>query len=145
MLISLEGDFHSRGEVYAMNAAFEHPLGEILAGISFAIARPDAASVTINKLDSTSQQRGIADAMMQRFYMKVLSLRSTQAQADCPSGEDKVAGKGTFYDVSFMQWGLPILSVSVYEGSCRLVEIDSTGRVLQDDAEFWDLIHQAAD
>ena len=144
-LISLEGKLQSRGGVYAMNAAFQHLLEEILAGVSFAPARPDSATLTVNKLDSTSQQMEIAGGMMQRLYMKVLSLHSTQAQTDCPSEEDKVAGKGTFYEMSFMQWGLPILPVSVYEGSCRQVEINSTNQFLEGDAEFWDLLHQAAD
>jgi len=86
----------------------------------------------------------IADALMQKLYAKVLTLHSTQAQPNCPSGEDKVAGKGTFYDVSYIQWGLPILSVSTYEGSCRLIEITTTSQFLQGDSEFWDMMHQAA-
>jgi len=45
--------------------------------------------------------------------------------------------------VNFTQWDLPILQVSVYEGSCRLIEINSTSQFLQGDKEFWDLIHRA--
>jgi hypothetical protein len=145
-LISLEGNFHSRGGTYVMNESFKRLLSEILAGASFAPAHPDAASLTLQKGESTSQQTGITDAtLQQKLYKKVLTLRQTQAQPNCPSGEDKVAGKGTFYNVSFTQWGLPILQVTVYEGSCQLIEITSTRQFLQGDQEFWDLIHRAAD
>ena len=144
-LISLEGHFQSRGGIYTMNAAFKRLLGNILAGATFAPAHPDAAFLTVDTQKGPSEQGGIADAaLLQQLYKKVLTLRPAQAQPNCPSGEDKVARVGTFYEVDFTQWDLPILQVSVYEGSCRLIEINSTSQPLQGDKEFWDLIHRAA-
>jgi hypothetical protein len=144
-LISLEGHFQSRGGTYAMNESFKRLLGEILAGAAFAPARPDAASLILSRGGSASQQTRIADAaLLQRLYKKVYTLQRTQAQPNCPSGADKVAGKGTFYNYSFTQWDLPILQVDVYEGSCRLIEISSTGQFLQGDQEFWNLVHHGA-
>ncbi len=143
-LISLEGHFQSRGGTYTMNETFKRLLKDILVGATFAPARPDAALLTVNTQKSPGQQGGIADAaLLQQLYKKVLTLRPAQAQPNCPSGQDKVAGVGTFYDVNFTQWDLPILQVSVYEGSCRLIEINSTSQFLQGDKEFWDLIHRA--
>ena len=148
-LISLEGHFQSRGGTYAMNASFKRLLGVILAGATFAPARPDAALLTLSRGGSASQQTRIAGAaLLQRLYKKVYTLQPTQAQPNCPSGADKVAGKGTFYDYSFTQWDLPILQLDVYEGSCRLIEISSeissTGQFLQGDQEFWNLVHHGA-
>jgi len=144
-LISLEGLFQSRGGTYTMNEPFKHLLGEILAGATFAPARPDTASLTLSREGSTSQQTRITDAaLLQKLYKKVYTLQRTHAQPNCPSGADKVAGKGTFYDYSFTQWDLPILRVSIYEGSCRLIEITSTGQFLQGDQEFWNLVHHGA-
>ena len=143
-LVSLEGYFQSRGGTYAMNEAFKGLLKEILAGVAFAAARPDAALLTVNSEKGLDQSGGITDAaLLEQLYKKVLTLRPAQAQPNCPSGEDKVAGVGTFYDVKFTQWDLPILQVSVYEGSCRFIEIDATSQFLQGDREFWDLIHRA--
>src|SRR6266702_884046 len=144
-LVSLEGHFHSRGGTYTTNEAFKRLLKNILAGATFSPARPDAALLTVNTQKGPFQQGGIADAaLLQQLYKKVLTLRPAQAPSNCPSGKDKVAGVGTLYDVNFTQWDLPILQVSVYEGSCRLIEINSTSQFLQGDREFWDLIHRAA-
>ncbi len=144
-LISLEGHFQSRGGTYTMDEAFKRLLKDILAGATFTPARPDAALLTVDTQKGPGQQGGIADAALQQLYKKVLTLRPAQAPSNCPSGEDKVAGVGTIYDVAFTQWDLSILQVSVYEGSCRLIEINSTSQPLQGDREFWDLIHRAAD
>jgi hypothetical protein len=144
-LISLEGHFQSRGGTYVMNKAFKRLLGEILAGATFAPARPDAASLTLSRAGGAGQQTRIADAaLLQRLYKKVYTLQRTRAQPNCPSEADKVAGKGTFYHYSFTQWDLPILQVDVYEGSCRLIEISPTGQFLQGNQEFWNLVHHAA-
>jgi hypothetical protein len=144
-LVSLKGNFQSRGGTYAMNEAFKRLLKDILSSATFAQAHPDAALLTINTQKSPSQSGPITDAaLLQQLYKKILALRPAQAPSNCPSGEDKVAGVGTFYDVKFTQWDLPILQVSVYEGSCRLIQINSTGQFLQGDREFWDLIHRAA-
>jgi len=143
-LISLEGHFQSRGGTYTMNGAFKRLLKDILTGATFAPARPDAALLTFNTQKGPGQQGGITDAaLLQQLYKKVLTLQPTQVPSNCPSEEDKVAGVGTFYDVNFTQWDLPILQVGVYEGSCRLIEINSTSQFLQGDKEFWDLIHRA--
>lgn len=142
-LISLEGNFHTRGGWYTMNAQFKRLLEQTLASATFVTAHPDSASLNLMKGNSVSQQGELHDTkLFQKFYNKVLTLPSTQPPPNCPSGEDKVAGKGTLYYVSFTQWDLPILQVEVYEGSCKLIELTYTNQALQGDQAFWDLAHR---
>jgi hypothetical protein len=145
--ISLEGEYHSRSGLYAMNNQFKRLLSETLTAATFAPVRPDRLMLSFldrKKMD-TSQRMTIADTyLMQALYAKVLTLHPTQPQPGCPSEADKVANKGKWYDFSFSQWDLPILQFEVYEGSCTLIQIAATSRVLQGDQEFWNLVHRTA-
>ena len=143
-LISLNGDIHSRTGLYTLNDQFKHLLEETLAGAAFAPARPDAATLTIQKRDVTSAQVIKDLTFMEQFYMKFTTLQPAQPQPDCPSGADKVAGKGIFYDFHFSQWSLPILQAMAYEGSCKLIENTLTGQYYRGDQEFWNLVHRSA-
>ncbi len=143
-LISLNGNIHSRTGLYTLNDQFKHLLEETLAGAIFAPARPDTATLTIQKRDVTSAQIMKDTTFLEQFYTKFTTLQPAQPPQDCPSGADKVAGKGTFYDFRFSQWSLPLLEAEVYEGSCKLIENTSTGQYYQGDQEFWNLVHSAA-
>ncbi len=144
-LVSLNGNLQSRTGSYTMNDKFKRVLEEILMAATFAPARPDALSFLVEKEYVSSQTVGIDDqAFIAKFYANILTLQPTPQQQGCPSEADKVAGKATWYDIRFTQWSLPVLHVSAYEGSCKLVEIGSTGQQYQGDQEFWNLVHQAA-
>ncbi len=142
-LISLNGNIHSRTGLYTLNDQFKRLLEETLAGATFAPARPDAATLTIQKRDVTSAQMIKDMTFLEQFYRKFTTLQPVQPQPNCPSEADKVAGKGTFYDFRFSQWSLPILQAEVYEGSCKLIENTSTRQYYQGDQEFWNLVHRA--
>ncbi len=143
-LISLNGNVHSRTGIYTLNDQFKRLLEETLAGATFAPARPDAATLTIQKRDVTSAHSMKDMAFLQQFYTKFTTLQPAAPPQGCPSEADKVAGKGTFYDFRFSQWSLPILQAEVYEGSCKLIENTSTGQYYQGDQEFWNIVHRAA-
>ncbi len=144
-LVSLNGNLQSRTGLYTMNDQFKRFLEETLAAATFAPTRPDALSFLVEKEYVYSQPVGIDDKVfIEKLYAKILALQPVQPQQGCPSEADKVAGKATWYDIRFTQWSLPVLQVSAYEGSCKLVENSSTGQPYQGDQEFWDLVHQAA-
>jgi hypothetical protein len=142
-LISLNGNLQSRTGLYSMNDQFKLLLNETLAGATFAPAHPDAASLSIQKSDLSSEQVLKNMTFIEQFYAKFNTLQSAQAPQDCPSGADKVAGKGTLYNFLFSQWSLPVLQVEVYEGSCKLIQNTSTGQSYQGDQEFWNFVHRA--
>jgi len=143
-LISLNGNVHTRTGLYTLSDQFKRLLEETLAGATFAPARPDAATLTIQKRDVTSAQIMKDMTFLEQFYTKFTTLQPAQPLQGCPSEADKVAGKGTFYDFRFSQWSLPLLQAEVYEGSCKLIENTSTGQYYQGDQEFWNLVYRAA-
>jgi hypothetical protein len=149
--ISLEGNYKSRGGTFVMNGRFKQLFEQTLAAATFASARPDQLTLDLQPENGIARQSTIADAgLRQQLYTKIFALPAGIAQPNCPPGEDKVAGKGKWYMLSFTQWDLPVLvHVDAYEGSCTLVSLDvgqgtGMGQVLQGDGEFWDLVHQAA-
>lgn len=149
--ISLEGNYKSRGGTFMMNSQFKQLFTQTLAAATFAPARPDQLTLEVQPARGAVQQSTITDAgLRQRLYAKIFALPTGKAQPNCPSGEDKVAGKGAWYVFSFTQWDLPVLvNVDAYEGSCTFVSLDAgqgmgAGQVLQGDGEFWSLVHQAA-
>jgi hypothetical protein len=134
-----------------MNAQFKHLFEQTLAAASFVPARPDRLTLNLEPYRGITRLSTIADARLrQQLYTKIFALPAGKAQPNCPSGEDKLAGKGKFYVLSFTQWDLPVLvNVDAYEGSCRVLSLDAdqgmgSGPVLQGDAAFWALVHQAA-
>ncbi len=149
--VSLEGNYKSRGGIFMMNGQFKHLFEQTLAAATFAPARPDRLTLDIQPEKGVARQSTIADARLrQQLYTKIFVLSEGKAQPNCPSGEDKVAGKGKWYLLNFTQWDLPVLvNVDAYEGSCTFVSLDAgqgtgMGQVLQGDGEFWALVHQAA-
>ncbi len=142
-LISLNGNRQSRTGLYTLNDQFKRLLNETLAGATFAPARPDATTLSIQKSGSSSSQVLKNMTFIEQFYIKFNTLQPAQTPRDCPSEADKVAGKGTLYNFHFSQWSLPILQAEVYEGSCQLIQNTSTGQSYQGDQEFWNLVHRA--
>lgn len=145
-LITLEGNFHSRTGTYAVNADFQKLLSDTLASTQFAAASPDAANFTVATAQTSSHTESAPLAQLQPIYQKALTLPTTTAQTDCPSGADKLAGKGTFYSLTFTQWNVPIMHLDIYDGSCTLINLGwsdaiiTANRVLAGDQTFWDMI-----
>ena len=147
--ISLEGNYQSRGGTFVMTDQFKRLVEQTLTTASFAPARPDRLTLDLEPERGVARQSTIADAgLRQQLYTKLFVLSTGKAQPDCPPEEDKVAGKGKWYILTFTQWDLPVLvNVDAYEGSCLFLSLDAgqgAGRVLQGDGAFWDLVHQAA-
>lgn len=155
--ISLVGNHTSRSGAFTrtgtfiMNDQFKQLFKQTLKAASFAQARPDQLTLNLQAGNSVARQSTITDQeLRQQLYTKIFALPEGKVQPDCPSNEDKVAGKEKWYTFNFTQWNLPLLmSVDVYEGSCRQVSLDAnqgmaTGQVLQGDGAFWNLVHQAA-
>ena len=149
--ISLEGNYKSRSGTFVMNGQFKQLFEQTLAVATFAPASPDRLTLDFQPGNGVARQSTIADAgLRQQLYTKIFALPAGKAQPNCPSGEDKAAGKGKWYTLSFMQWDLPVLvNVDAYEGSCTLVSLDANqgmgvGQVLQGNGAFWALVHQAA-
>lgn len=141
--VSLDGMYKSRGGMYVMNDQFKQVFAQTLTGAKFAPARPDQLALTIQQGGSTIQHGLVADAALkQRLYEKIFALHRGKPVLGCPSGADKVAGKGKWYTLSFTQWDLPVLGIEAYEGSCKLVSFNVDGQVLLGDQEFWDLVHR---
>jgi hypothetical protein len=147
--ISLEGDYKSRSGTFVMNSQFQQLFEQTLAKATFAPARPDQLTLDFEPENGVARQSTITDASLrQQLYTKIFALPTGKAPPNCPSGEDKVAGKGKWYTLSFTQWDLPVLvNVDAYEGSCTLISLDAgqgmgVGQVLQGDQEFWDLVHR---
>ncbi len=143
--ITLDGAHQTRGGTYTLSDQFNQLLAEIAARATFAPAQPDQLALTIRTASTTSHQTIVANtAFIQQLYHKAFALHPTTPQPDCPSGADKVAGKGTWYTFAFSQWSLPLLNVEAYEGSCLYVNLSSTSQLVQGDQTFWALVHQAA-
>ena len=149
--ISLDGNYQSRGGTFMMNDQFKQLFQQILTTTTFAPAHPDQLTLNLQPSRGINRQITITDAgLRQQLFTKIFTLPAGKAQQDCPSGEDKVAGKGYWYTFSFTQWDLPVLvHADAYEGSCTFLSLDADGgmgmgQILQGDGAFWDLVHQAA-
>jgi hypothetical protein len=58
---------------------------------------------------------------------------------------DKINHKANWYNLAFTQWNLPIMNLTAYEGSCKLVQPSpgvSQGQTLIGNAAFWNLVHR---
>jgi hypothetical protein len=142
--VAIEGGYQSRGGAFAMSDPFRGLLHSLLAGATFAPARPDHLTLSIAKDYTTSSQINVGDTqIMLALYDRVSTLPQTPSQPGCPPDSDKINHKGTFMTFSFTQWSLPIAQFSIYEGSCSFVQWAITGQWLRADPAFWDLVHRA--
>ncbi len=146
-LVALYGQYHSRGGVYRMNGQFKQLFAKILAGVVFTPARPDSLVLSLYT-GKTSGQFTVRDTqLIQKLYARILTFPTAQPPPDNCLGNDKVAGKQKWYELTFLQWNLALLHISAYEASCTFVARDfDTGQsqYLQADQQFWTLLHQAA-
>ncbi len=145
-LVDLHGEYHSRGGVSRMNEQFEQLWTKVLAGIVFSPARPDTLLLSLST-NKDSRALTVRDTkLVQEFYTRIFTFSTTQPPPDSCLGNDKVAGKQKWYELTFLQWNLTLLHVSAYEASCVFVERDFDSgqrQYLQADQQFWTLLHQA--
>jgi len=146
-LVALDGQYHSRGGVYRMNEEFKQLFAKALAGVVFMLARPDSLLLSLST-GKTSGQLTVRDTqLIQKLYTRIFPFPAAQPPPDNCLGNDKVAGKQKWYELTFLQWNLTLLHISAYEASCIFVARDfDTGQsqYLQADQQFWTLLHQAA-
>lgn len=144
--IDLEGDYHTKTGRFAMTGAFQQLLNQTLAGATFAPARPDQLSLTVLIGKGTASNRAVTDASLsQQIYTRAFTLPAAPAALPQTCDQnDKVNGKGRWYTFDFSQWGLSILHLELFEGSCRLITLFPADKLVEGDASFWDLIHRAA-
>jgi hypothetical protein len=149
--ITLQGNDQSRSGTFAVTASFEQLFEQTLATAAFAPAKADRLTMEIQKGNGVTNQTAIGDPqLVQQLFTTVFALPVGVAEPNCPSEQDKVAGKGTWYTLEFIEWDLlTLIIVDAYEGSCTQVRLDdgqgtNPGQILQGNAEFWSLVHQAA-
>jgi len=143
--IDLEGNYHSRTGRFVMTSAFRQLLNQTLAGAAFAPALPDQLSLTVLIGKGTASNQSVTDANLRRqIYSRAFTLPAAPASLPQTCDQnDKVNGKGRWYTFDFSQWGLSILHLELFEGSCKLITLYPAGKLVQGDASFWDWIHRA--
>lgn len=145
-LVTLGGQYQSRGGAYRMNDQFQQLFTKTLAGVTFKPAHPDTLFIDINT-NQTSGHLTVKDlTLTQKLYSRIFTFPTAQPPPDNCTGNDKVAGKSKWHELTFLQWDLTLLRVSAYEGSCTFVTRDSDSgqsQYLQADEQFWTLLHQA--
>ena len=142
--IDLEGNYRTRTGQFVMTGAFKQLLNQTLAGATFAPARPDQLSLTVLIGKGTASNQTVTDASLrQQIYARVFALPAAPASLPQTCDQnDKVNGKGRWYTFDFSQWGLPILHLELFEGSCKLITLYPAGKLVQGDTSFWNLIHR---
>src|SRR5262249_521021 len=147
-MVSVAGGYQSRGGVFAMTEQFRSVLHSVLAGATFAPARPDHLALEVEKGQTTSYQVQVSDTqLMLALYDAVFTLPETASQPGCPPTADKLAGTGTFVSLTFTQWNLQLVQITTYQGSCSFVQLTPPGAPpgpwLRANQAFWDLVHRA--
>jgi hypothetical protein len=144
--IDLEGKDRVRSGRFIMTDAFKQLLNQTLAGATFAPARPDQLSLTVQMGNGTTSNQLVTDtSLRQQIYARAFELPAAPASLPQTCDQnDKVNGKGRWYTLDFSQWGLSLLHMELFEGSCKLITLYPAGKLVQGDANFWDLIHRAA-
>jgi len=144
--LSLQGDYRTRGGTFLLTNAFKDLFTQALVGAAFAPARPDQLAVSIETGNGTASSQQVTDTdLSHTLYTRAFALpRAPLALPQTCNDQDKVSGKGRWYTFEFRQWGLTLLRMELYEGSCRLITLEPSGTLVSGDASFWNLVHQAA-
>lgn len=144
--IDLEGSYRTRSGTFLMTAAFKQLLKQTLAGATFAPARPDQLTLTLQPGNGTASHQVVTDTdLLRRIYTRAFMLPPAPLSLPQTCDEqDKVNGRGRWYTFGFSQWGLALLRIELFEGSCRLITLYPSGTLVWGDASFWSFVHQAA-
>ena len=93
--ITLQGNDQSRSGTFAVTASFEQLFEQTLASATFAPAKSDRLTMEIQKGNGVTHQTAIGDPQLwQQLFTTVFALPVGVAEPNCPSEQDKVAGKG---------------------------------------------------
>lgn len=144
--INLQGNYRTKSGKFVMTNAFKQLLNQVLTGASFAPARPDQLSLMLQPGNDTASNQMVTDASLrQQIYASAFTLPAAPASLPQTCDQnDKVNGKGRWYTLDFSQWGLSLLRLELFEGSCKLITLYPAGKLVEGDASFWNLIHRAA-
>lgn len=145
--ISLNGQSQSPSGLYSLTANFQQVFTQTLAKATFAPAQPDRLLKEVQMGDVTTQGQVTNLALARRLYSSIFTLQAGVVGPDCPSEADKLHHTATLYTLNFSQWGLPIMELRVYKGSCQLITPSPgmvIGQTLLGDTAFWNLLHLVA-
>jgi hypothetical protein len=147
-IIRLDGQNQSPTGLYSLTPHFQQVFAQTLAKATFAPAQPDRLLKEVQPGNGTIVQGQVTNLSLARqLYATVFTLQTGTVGPDCPSAADKLKGTATLYTLNFSQWGLPIMELSVYKGSCQLITPNpgvATGQTLRGDPTFWKLLNQVA-
>jgi hypothetical protein len=143
-VVEIDGGFQWRGGRFVMNDAFRNLFQSVLSEANLAPAKPDHLSVSVNTPQTVTPSVNVSDdQVMQELYSQIFQLPETAAQPNCPPVNDKVSAQYRFTTLAITQWGLPLVRIDTYQGTCSYVEMsDTNGPRLQPNQAFWDLIDQ---
>ncbi len=142
--ISLNGNYQSPSGLYSLTAHFQQLFTQTLAEATFAPAQPDRLLKEIQLGNGVVVHGQVTDLSLARqLYSTIFTLQPGTIGPDCPSGADKINHTATLYTLNFSQWSLPIMELSVYKGTCQLINPSPgiTGQTLRGDTTFWNLLN----
>jgi hypothetical protein len=143
--ISLNGHYQSPSGLYSLTAPFQQVFTQTLAGATFAPAQLDRLLKEIQMGNGVVVHGQVTDLSLARqLYSTIFTLQASTIGPDCPSVADKINHTPTLYTLNFSQWSLPIMELSVYKGTCQLINPSPgmvTGQTLRGDTPFWNLLN----
>jgi len=146
--ISLNGQYQSPSGLYSLTAHFQQVFTQTLAGATFAPAQPDRLLKEIQMGNGVVVHGQVTDLSLARqLYSTIFTLQAGTIGPDCPSAADKINHTATLYTLNFSQWSLPIMELSVYKGTCQLINPSPgmvTGQTLRGDTTFWNLLDRVS-
>ncbi len=146
--ISLNGNYQSPSGLYSLTAHFQQVFTQTLAEATFAPAQPDRLLKEIQMSNGVVVHGQVTDLSLARqLYSTIFTLQAGTIGPDCPSVADKINHTATLYTLNFSQWSLPIMELSVYKGTCQLINPSpgiATGQTLRGDTTFWNLLNLVA-
>jgi hypothetical protein len=145
--IELTGNYQSPSGTYSLTAQFKQLFMQTLAGATFAPAQPDQLMKTVESTGTDIQGLVASATLMQQLYARIFTLQASTIEPGCPSVSDKINGKAHWYTLEFTQWSLPIMTLTVYEGSCKRIQPApglNADQTLLGDTAFWNLVHSVA-
>ena len=146
--ITLTSSLDTLTSTYTLTPGFQQLFAQVINNLTFAPAQPEALSRSVMVHNGATTTGKVLNAsLMQQLYQGIFTLTSAPIPPNCPSGEDKIKGTVSLYDFTFTQWGLPIMNLSVYDASCKMISPSfglAQNTTLVGTASFWQLVYQAA-
>jgi hypothetical protein len=145
---SLNSHYQPYGAFYSLTAHFQQVFAQSLASAKFASAQPDQLLKEIEMDNGAVVQGQVTNlSIVRQLYSTIFTLQARSIGPDCPSEADKINHTATLYTLHFRQWNLPIMDLSIYKGTCQLINPSpqiATGQTLRGDTTFWNLLKQVS-